>query len=255
LQLKNNEDFLTLAHQLADASGDIARRHFRGSLAVTLKSDASPVTQADREIEQILRERIITAYPGHGIIGEEFGNSGADSPYQWVIDPIDGTKSFIAGYPLFCTLIALLHNGVPVLGLIDQPILNERWAALADATPAEPYSAAATLTKASLATTSTGYFSAQQAQDFARLKAACASTTLGGDAYAYAMLAEGSLDVVVDGGMKPYDYLPLVCPLQAAGVTITDWQGAPLGLLSDGAVLAARTPALHAEALKILRER
>ena len=253
-----DKNFIALAERMADAAGDILRRHYRAPIDVERKSDASPVTIADREVETALRALIESHYPDHGIIGEEFGNVRGDSPFQWVLDPIDGTRSFIAGYPLFTTLIALAHEGTPILGLIDQPILRERW--LGTCHPGagrDPLSRvrggkALTLANAVLSTTSTDYFTPTQTQQFLKLKSQASSIILGGDAYAYAMLAEDRIDIVADAGMKPYDFCALKCVVENAGGTITDWQGNPLTIHSDGNVLAAATKELHAMALNFL---
>ncbi len=242
---------------MAEASGAILRRCYRMPTTINRKSDSSAVTLADREVEQRLREMIEAHYPEHGIIGEEFGNIRSSSDYQWVIDPIDGTRSFIAGYPLFTTLIALAQNGAPVLGIIDQPVSGERWLGAIgidttlNGTPVKT-SACTTLSDAVLATTSIDYFTQAQAQIFQELKSQISSTILGGDAYAYAMLASGRIDLVVDAGMKPYDYCALKTVIEGAGGVITDWAGKALTTTSDGSVIAAATKELHVAALALL---
>lgn len=243
---------------MADAAGDILRRYYRSPLLIDYKDDASPVTRADREVETALRAMIEAHFPGHGIVGEEFGNIRADADYQWVIDPIDGTRGFICGYPLFTTLIALLHKGVPLLGVIDQPITRERWVGMAGEASMLNFKIIETrdcrlLKEAVMATTSTDYFTPQQAGCVANLRGQCAGSALGGDAYAYAMLACGHVDIVVDAGMKPYDFCALRPVVEGAGGVITDWQGNPLTLTSDGNVLAAATQELHGLALSLLQ--
>lgn len=253
--------YLDFANKLADASGKILCRSFKAPVNITQKADLTPVTQADTEVEGQIRSLIEEKFPEHGIIGEEFGNIRPDSPYQWVIDPIDGTKSFIAGYPVFTTLIALLHHGKPVLGLIDQPVLSERWAAIINQPtlynnahlPALP--GRNILALSNIATTSSNYFTGAQAGKFARLQASCANKISGGDGYAYAMLASGRLDIVVDAGMKPYDFCALAPIIEGVGGIISDWQGQPLSLLSDGTVLAAASLELHAQALALLNKK
>ena len=241
-------EFLLFAHSLADAAGEIARRYFNRPLEATQKADTSPVTIADREIEQKLRAMIEAAFPAHGIVGEEFGNIRADATYQWVIDPIDGTRAFIAGKTTFTTLIALCENGVPILGLIDQPITRERWthASVKKLQNTKP------LAQSHIATTSMDYFTPTQKTAFEKLQAATAKTNLGGDAYSYAKLTEGEFDIVVDAGMKPYDYLALAPIITAAGGIITDWNEKPLTLHSDGTVLAAGNAGLHKNTLLLL---
>ncbi len=252
------DEYLSFANILADASGEILRHYFGTPFTVEQKADQSPVTKVDIEVEQRIRSLIGEKFPEHGVIGEEFHNIDSDCPYQWVIDPIDGTRSFIAGYPIFTTLIALLHEKRPVLGIINQPILGERWSGikgkptLLNNKPLPPLKGAPALAKAGIASTSTGYFSTEQEKKFAKLKAACQSGVLGGDAYAYAMLASGRLDIVVDAGMKPYDFCALAPVIEGVGGIITDWTGSPISLTSDGSVIAASNTKLHGEAIRIL---
>ena len=232
------------------------RRHFRTALPPETKADRSPVTLADREVEQAIMAILQAEVPDHGIFGEEFGQVRPDAAYQWVIDPIDGTRAFMAGYPLFTTLIALAHEGVPVLGIIDQPILHERWGATSagacELKGARVSVRGTSLDKAVVATTSAAYFTAEQLGAYGRLAKVCGHTVSGGDAYAYAMLASGQLNLVVDAGMKPYDFCALAPVIAGAGGVITDWAGKALTLHSDGTVLAAATPELHAQALQVL---
>jgi histidinol phosphatase-like enzyme (inositol monophosphatase family) len=238
-----------LANHMADEARIIAKQYFRKGVAVENKNDASPVTLADRAIEKAMRALIEESFPDHGIIGEEFGAVRGEAEFQWVLDPIDGTRAFIAGLPTFVTLIALCKNGLPVLGIIDQPISGERWVSAAAKNTVSRISA---LSQATIATTSTHYFTAAQSAAFAALQKQCGNCVLGGDAYSYGMLASGHIDLVADAGMKPYDFCALRPVVEAAGGVISDWQGKPLTLHSDGSVLAAATKELHAKALSIL---
>ena len=255
--LTYNELFI-FANELADASGEILREWFGRRVSIEQKSDLSPVTQADRAVEEKLRLMIAEKFPNHGIVGEEFGNTHENAEYKWVLDPIDGTKSFIAGYPIFTTLIALLHNDIPVIGVIDQPILRERWAAISgqqtlfNNTPLPHLQNQKSLKQAAIATTSTIYFTPSQAEKFGNLSQTSASVTLGGDAYAYSMLVSGRLDVVVDAGMKPYDFCALPPIIEGVGAVISDWVGGKLSLQSDGNIIASASEKLHAEALGFL---
>jgi inositol-phosphate phosphatase/L-galactose 1-phosphate phosphatase/histidinol-phosphatase len=245
---------LALAEALADAARAVITGYFRQKLAVDDKSDRSPVTVADREAEAAMRRLIEARFPDHGILGEEHGSVRAEAEHLWVLDPIDGTKSFISGIPLFGTLIALLHRGQPVLGVIDQPILGERWLGAAgrpttlNGAPVQtrscPSLAAATL----FSTAPDSMFASFEAEGFARLRRAVKLMRTGADCYAYAQLASGFIDLVVEGQLKPYDYCALVPVIEGAGGVITDWQGAPLGLASDGKVLACGDPTLAAAA-------
>ncbi len=242
--------YVPFARQLASAAGAVIHRYFRAPLTVEQKADDSPVTIADREAESAMRLLIMQHYPEHGIFGEEGARHLPHAEYQWVLDPIDGTRAFIAGYPTFTTLIALCHHGVPILGLIHQPIMEETWEAACGSPPSLPEMDEAYLFPASnsglaLATTSTDYFTPDEALAFSRVREACGQVVLGGDAYAYAMLASGYIDVVIDAGLKPYDFCALVPVVESVGGKITDWNGAPLHLNSGGQVIAARNAATH----------
>lgn len=252
-------EFVALAERLADAAGEVLRRYYRQPLAITDKADESPVTQADREAEARMRELVARRFPDHGILGEEYGPDRADAEYVWVLDPIDGTKAFISGVPVFGVLVALLRGGAPVLGVIDQPVLRERWVGAtgrmttlngADARVAPRGG----LADAILWATSPHMFDGDPAGSaaVARLREAVKFVHYGGECYQYGMLASGFIDIVVEDDMRAYDYCALVPVVEGAGGVITDWQGAALGLHSGGRVLAAASAALHEAAMKIL---
>ena len=254
------DEFIEIANRLADASGAVIRPHFRSAVAVTDKPDRSPVTVADRAAEREIRRLLEQACPGHGIVGEELGTEGAGAEFVWVIDPIDGTRSFICGVPTFTTLIALLRDGEPVLGVIDQPVAGERWVgARGHGTifNGAPVGAAAPwpLGRARLCTTSPGMFAGAAERAWSRLRAAVGFTRFGLDGYAAGLLASGLIDLHVEGSMQPWDYLALVPVVENAGGTMTDWAGRPLTLeAGPGLTLAAASPALHREARAILRQ-
>ncbi|WP_207485861.1 histidinol-phosphatase [Arenibaculum pallidiluteum] len=243
-----------LALRLADAAGAVARRHFRTPLAVDDKADASPVTIADREAEAAVRAILAAEQPGHGIVGEEHGSLDPDAEWVWVIDPIDGTKAYITGRATFGTLVALLHRDVPVLGVIDQPIMGDRWVGAAgrptlfNGAPARvrpcPGLAAATVN-----TTSPDLFSPSEYAAFRRVAEGAKLAMYGGDCYGYGLLAAGFLDLVVEAGLKLHDYAALVPVVEGAGGLLTDWSGAPLGRRDGAQVLAAGDAATHAEAV------
>lgn len=250
-----------LAGRMADTARDIALRHFRQPFAVERKSDLSPVTIADREVESALRALVREHFPDHAILGEEYGSSAGAAPgeagFTWVIDPIDGTQSFVCGLPLFGCLVALLQGPRPVLGMIEMPALGERWLGLqgaASRSNAGPsrVSACTRLGEARLFTTSPDMFDAAARERFDRVAARASLRRYGGDCYSYGLLASGHCDLVVEAGLKPYDYLALVPVIEGAGGCITDWQGHPLGLESDGRVVAAASPQLLREALEWL---
>ncbi len=252
------ESLLQMAHGLADGARQHTLPLYRTALEVIAKLDDSPVTVADRSAETSMRSLLAAQVPDHGILGEEFGRERMDADYLWVLDPIDGTKSFITGSPLWGKLIALLHHGQPVLGLVDMPVLGERWLALRGQ-PAlckgQPVhtSSCQSLAQARIGTTSPDAFKPADWALFDALSRRCVLRRFGGDCYLYAQLAGGHLDLVVEAGLQPYDFLAMVCLVESAGGVLTDWDGQPLGVGSDGRVLAAATPALHAQALAALR--
>lgn len=250
-------EFLALAGDLADASGAVIAPYFRQHIPTDDKADDSPVTAADREAETAIRALIERRRPDDGIVGEEFGNIRTDAEFVWVIDPIDGTKSFIIGRPIFGTLIGLVRNGVPILGLIDQPVAGERWIAGSghpttfNAAPVRTRPCAA-LKDAVMATTSPQLFADSQIGRYRSVEGSVKHAIFGGDCYNYGLLAAGHLDLVIEAGLKPYDYCALAPVVREAGGTITDWQGAPVRIDSDGTILAAGSPEIHAEALRLL---
>ncbi len=251
------QEYLAFAEALADHSGGILRRYFRQPMAVDDKPDHSPVTAIDREIEMIFREKITTTYPDHGIIGEEFGPHHQDADFVWVLDPIDGTAGFITGRPLFGTLIGLVQKGTPVLGIIDHPITQERWVGVTgygsslNATPCRTRPCTS-LDKAMLYATSPHMFPHKDKEVFDTLCGAVKQPQYGLDCYAYGLLASGLIDIVAESTMKPCDFLALTPVVEAAGGTISDWAGRPLGLNSDGRVLAVGDSRLHHQILSIL---
>lgn len=242
-------------HTLALESGQVIAPYFGDpKLGVDSKADQTPVTVADRQAELRLRELIQKQFPAHGIIGEEFGNERADAEFVWVLDPIDGTKAFVTGCPLFGTLIALLHQGKPVLGAIHQPILKQL--CIGDGTQTtlndQPVRmrTIAQLSEATLLYTERGLIAEHQIlAGFETLEQRSRIVRTWGDCYGYLLLAWGFADIMVDPVMKPWDFLPLVPIIRGAGGTITNWQGTDV-LASDSVVAAA--PNLHAEVIKIL---
>ena len=224
---------------------------FRAALRPDTKSDRSPVTIADRAAEQAMRAVLSERFPDHGILGEEFGHDRPGAAWQWVLDPIDGTRAFITGRPLFGTLIALLHEGSPVLGVIDQPVTGERWLGVAgERTRFRGGAGQAgtrpcpTLDAAELSCTSPAVFGPGDEARWARLHPSVGRVTWGGDCYSYGLLALGHVDIVVDATMKLWDWAALVPVITGAGGSITDWTGRPLRADGDGRVLAVGNPAL-----------
>ena len=252
-------DDIHLAGQLADAAGAAIRPYFRSEFGLETKADASPVTRADRAAETAICDILEARCPDDGIIGEEYGAVRPGASRQWVIDPIDGTTSFIAGRPMFGTLIALCQDGWPVLGVIDQPILRERWIGAAGAgttfngVPAKTR-ACPELSQALLATTSPHCFSEHEAAHFLALAAKTAHRRLiyGGDCYNYALLASGHIDIVVEAGLKLHDFAALVPVVEGAGGLMCDWRGEPLTAQSTGDVIALGDPARLEDVLEAL---
>jgi inositol-phosphate phosphatase/L-galactose 1-phosphate phosphatase/histidinol-phosphatase len=250
---------LDLANQLADAARPITLKYFRSGLEIIAKDDNSPVTIADRESERVMRDLINAAFPDHGIVGEEHGTEQLDAEFVWVLDPIDGTQSFVTGKPLFGILIALMRAGQPVLGVMDMPALNERWVGAqgrATTFKGEPVQTRAcrSLEDAWLYSTSANMFTPDNFPAFERLRLSSRNRTVyGAECQAYGLLACGWVDLVCEDTMGPYDYLPLVNIVEGAGGVMTDWQGASLGLDSGASVIAAGNPDLHAAALAVLR--
>jgi len=250
---------IALAHRLAAAARAAIRPHFRTPVAAERKGDATPVTIADRDAEQAMRRILTAEVPQDGVHGEEFGATAGRSGRQWVLDPIDGTKAFLAGRPIFGTLIGLLVDGFPVLGVIDQPILGERWLGVAGEPTTlngEPVSTRACreLGDATIATTGPQYFTQTEGDMFMVLAKACdhKRMIMGGDCYNYAMLASGFVDVVCESGLKLYDFAALVPVVEGAGGLMCDWNGEPLHAGSDGHVLAIGDPARLEDVLAAL---
>ena len=245
--------------ELAERSGDFIRPHFASpTLAVETKTDLSPVTAADRGAEEILRQLIAKKFPAHGLIGEELGAENPDAEFVWVLDPIDGTKSFISGVPLFGTLIALLHQGQPVLGCIHQPILRQLMLGDGNTTTlnGRPVRCRTTtrLADATLLTSDTlNLAKYQNGPAAARLLAAAKLVRTWGDCYGYLLVAAGHADVMCDPIMNPWDIAALVPIIRGAGGIITDWHGGPA--YPAESTVAAATPELHAATLAILASR
>jgi inositol-phosphate phosphatase/L-galactose 1-phosphate phosphatase/histidinol-phosphatase len=254
-------DLIRLAERLADAAGAVARKHFRNpALTVEAKPDLSPVTQADREIEQALRREVLAAQPDHGFVGEEFEPLNPDAEHVWVVDPIDGTKAFLAGKPTFGTLIALLRGGRPLLGVIDHPALGERWIGAAGHPTThngKPVQArrCPELKAAVLYASSPEMFQGEDRARFEALRSEVRVNGWGTDCLAYGLLATGFVDLVAEASMGPHDFLPLVPVVEGAGGRITDWEGRALSLAvgTKGRVLASGDPALHEQALTRLQ--
>src|SRR6266513_2823061 len=232
-------DFGSFVEELAAKSGEVILPFFRTSLSVDNKGTVGrfdPVTAADRAAEAAMRALIHQAFPEHGIIGEEYGSEHPDAEYVWVLDPIDGTKSFICGMPAWGTLIGLMRFGKPVFGTMHQPFLGESFTGDGEA---------------ARFTTSPLLMSEQDRGAFRRVEQRVRLSRYGGDCYAYCMLAAGHIDLVIETELKPHDIVPLVPIITGAGGVLTAWDGGPA--LSGGRVLAAGDRVVHAAALKLLQ--
>jgi len=252
------EEFLTFANTLADLARPITLGFFRQPLDIENKADTSPVTIADKNTELALQQAILEQYPGHGVSGEEHGDVNADKALVWIIDPIDGTKSFVSGIPLFGTLIGLMHHGQPVLGLADIPALNERWSGssvLGSNYNGSPCHTGGTeLADARLYCTTPDMLNHGQQQQFAALTSKCRFRGFGGDCYNYTRLASGDIDIVMEADLKPCDILPLVPIIEGAGGVITDFNGHALTMHNYRSALAAANPGLHQQALSTIMQ-
>jgi myo-inositol-1(or 4)-monophosphatase len=253
-------DFSAFVEQLATVAGETVLPFFRTALSVTDKGAGAfdPVTAADHAAETAMRALIHKTFPEHGIVGEEFGAERPDAEYVWVLDPIDGTKSFIAGMPVWGTLIALTRFGEPVFGMMSQPFIGERFSGDGGAAryrgPAGERDlrvrSCAALSDAVLFTTSPLLMNDADRSIFAKVEARVRLSRYGGDCYAYCMLAAGHVDLVIETGLKPYDVVPLVPIITGAGGVVTTWEnGSPL---TGGRIVAAGDKRVHEAALKIL---
>ena len=251
-------ELLAAALEISEAASRIPLKHFRLGVEVDTKADRSPVTIADRDTEDDLRRAIRDRFPAHGIFGEEFGRTDSEHPLTWIIDPIDGTKSFISGMPLFGLLLGVLRDGVPEVGIMRMPALGECFAGVSGGVAAtmngEPIRCRpmSRLDDATIYLNEANLLMTAEPDRFGRLMETGRLRRFAYDCYSYALLAMGHIDAVVDYDLKPYDYLPIVPIVEAAGGIITDWSGRRLGLASDGTLIAAGGPDIHAKLLKLL---
>jgi inositol-phosphate phosphatase/L-galactose 1-phosphate phosphatase/histidinol-phosphatase len=258
-----SQEIIDFANQIADESAKIAQKYFRLPNGEVLKEDNSPVTLADQEIEEMIRKEIIANFPTHGIAGEEFGNYNEKADFQWIIDPIDGTSSFIIGRPTFGTLIGLSYCGKVIFGLMNQPITKERWIGIEDvgsflnAKKIQTRQNCEKISDAIACTTSPFFF---KNNDSAILEKLITKTKYqnhggiiyGGDCYLYAMLASGFVDIVIDPGLKIYDYAALIPIIENAGGVVSDWQGNKLELKSGIRMLACANKKIQEQVLEII---
>ena len=259
-------EYSQFAHELADASGEVIRKYYRSKMTVEDKVDDSPVTIADRQTETVMRDMISAKYPDHDILGEEHGYVPTGSKWKWVLDPIDGTRSFIAGMPIFGTLISLLEDEIPQIGIIDIPIMCERWLGMRNKEsvfyPDQQsgkqqvckVSGHKKLDKSILYSADPAMFNPSQKPHFDRIATQVKMVRYGGDCYSYGLLASGHIDLVVEADLKIYDVMALVPVVQNAGGVISDWMGNNTFAEDwDGCLVAAGSSELHAQALSLLQ--
>ena len=255
--LFNIDELSDFSKHLADESEKIIKKYFRTSLNVDNKEDKTPVTIADKEVELKIREIIKNNYPEHGILGEEFDQTNIESEYIWVIDPIDGTRSFIAGHKDFGTLIALVYKKKPLIGIINCPMHNERWVGIIDKETKMNNkivkTSNTTLINESYFCTSGLYLEDDH------FKKSCDKIInktkyyrLGGDCYMYGMIASGLIDIVLEDTLKVHDYMALIPVIEGAGGVVTDKYGSPVNINSEGSIVASANKSLHNQIIDII---
>ena len=254
------DGLIAAAEAAADAAGAVIRPLFRVGLAAEAKGDDSPVTIADRNAEQAMRTVLEKRFPEHGILGEELGSQQSTAGLCWVLDPIDGTRAFITGRPVFGTLVALLRDGRPILGIIDQPVTGERWiGAVGRRTEFRGRFGGRVgcrpcpgLNQAELSLTSPDILGSDDKVRWERLHEVARRTSFGGDCYAYGLLALGQIDIIAEATLKTWDWAALVPVIEGSGGRLTDWHGNPLTPDSDGHALAVGDPTLLPSAIALL---
>ena len=249
--------FMNAALEITASASEIPRRYFRSGFKVDHKQDESPVTIADRETEQFIRDALQKQFPDHAIFGEEFGRDNIDSEFEWIIDPIDGTRSFVSGMPLYGMLLALLKQGKPELGVIRMPELDEVYVGdgkttCKNQTDILSTSKTTSLNDAIVYINEGEKIARQNSELFSRLTSSGRVMRLGYDCYPHALLCAGEVDLVIDYDLKPYDYFSLIPVVEGAGGIITDWQGRTLTMESPGDVISAATPTLHQQAMALI---
>lgn len=254
---RHDDAHLAFAVALADRARAVMSLALAERPRIEIKPDSSYVTDTDKGIERALRAMIETAYPGHGILGEEYGAHNAGAEHVWVLDPIDGTAAFVAGLPVFGTLIALLRGGVPVIGIIDHLVTDDRWVGAAGRPTMRNGTVARTrscpsLSQAMLSASNPDFFDPAERPTFERLRSRTQWRIYGGSCFSYGLLASGRTDLAIDTGLSIHDYAPYAPILAGAGGIITDWAGKPITIDSGRQVLAAGDPERHAEAVALL---
>ena len=255
--ISNLNELISFSEYLAYESAKVIKKYFRTTLDIDNKKDESPVTIADKTTELKIRELIELKYPNHGILGEEFEEKNIDSEYLWVIDPIDGTRSFIAGHKDFGTLIALLHNKKPIIGIINCPIHDERWIGVEGKKTTmngrEIKTSDIVSLDRSYVCTSGLYFDNDHFREgFNKVIDKSRYHRFGGDCYMYGMIASGFIEIVVEDTLKTHDYMALIPVIEGAGGKVTDKYGKSITLNSEGSIVATANSKLHSKVIKII---
>jgi inositol-phosphate phosphatase/L-galactose 1-phosphate phosphatase/histidinol-phosphatase len=253
------QQLIKLANKCADASGKIIKKYFRKKIKINLKKDNTPFTKADIEAEKIIRELILKQEPNCGFVGEETGSINMNREYCWVVDPLDGTKSFITGKPTFGTLIGLLKNNKPVLGILNQPILNERWVGIAGVetkynNKKVRVRKCKSIKGAKMYATSPMMFQGRNKKIYKNVRAKIGECLFGADCYSHGLMSLGFVDVILEANLKPWDYIASASIISGAGGKITDWNDNDLNLQSDGRILATGDSNIHKQIIKIIQK-
>ena len=253
------QQLIKLANKCADASGKIIKKYFRKKIKINLKKDNTPFTKADIEAEKIIRELILKQEPNCGFVGEETGTVNMNREYCWVVDPLDGTKSFITGKPSFGTLIGLLKNNKPVLGILNQPILNERWVGIAGVetkynNKKVRVRKCKSIKGAKMYATSPMMFQERNKKIYKNVRAKIGECLFGADCYSHGLMSLGFVDVILEANLKPWDYIASASIISGAGGKITDWNNNDLNLQSDGRILATGDSNIHKQIIKIIQK-
>lgn len=256
-----NEEHLSewadAAEMMAEAAGNLIREAARKPFSTEIKGDGSPVTDVDKATEDCIRAIIGDKYPDHGILGEERAPLNPNAEFVWIIDPIDGTLPFLAGIPVFGTLIALMQGDTPLVGIIDMPMTHERWVGkhgmntLKNGSPVMTR-ACPDLSAALMSTSNPDYYGDGDVDALSRMREATELTVYGGSCMSYAQIATGRIDVGMDVLFDIHDYLPLVPVIQGSGGFISDWQGRPLTRQSGDRFVAAGDRRVHEQALGLI---
>ena len=255
----NTDEFSKFANSLADDASKTSMHYFRNKIEIEIKDDESPVTLADKETEQVIRERIRKEYPEHGILGEEYENEKIDSEFIWVIDPIDGTRSYIAGHKDFGNLISLTQNKKPIIGIINCPAHDERWVGVKNQSSTVNQqtvnTSSVTAIEDAYIFTSGLYFDEPHLRNAVdKIKNKVRYFRYGGDCYMYGMVASGLIDIVIEDTLKAHDYMALVNVIEGAGGVISDKFGNEITTDSHGSVVASANKELHSKLISLIND-